>query len=425
MAKTFESLQWIVVELTRSAAKKGPMAFLKQESYAGSLRTSLDEVEKLSDQFDRIAMTCDRAKLHNVEKVAISTKDQIGVEHLMTNARVAQTGEAVVSELKSYLNGMAQQFKTDVASHLMAFLGSQIDSRQQILTEQAPQPLKVLSKAQRMLKQAEQQRKRTERRAAILASLQYGGAELRRDLEENLEAISTSADRVHYLVAEPQLMNWLIEPSNAVLLVNGNCAASERNTSTSFIAAKLVETIAIASAGRSGTQYGSIGLYFFCAEHFRSHADRLAGPAGLLRSFIGELLSSSASFKLRQTRKTVLTIDLSDMVQLWAMFETLVAQLPTTVVLFCILDSITEYEMSDRRPETEYLVGSLIALSRRNARAGGCVVKVLLTCPLTSRSLHYSLEPWEVIDVPDQAPAVGGFADSAWAASGVAGLLRY
>ncbi|KAK5119694.1 hypothetical protein LTR85_007270 [Meristemomyces frigidus] len=391
----------------QETAEKGPMAFLKQESYAHNLRDSLDEIKKLSEQFDRLAVTCDRAKLDNVEKLATSTKSQLSFEHSVTNAKVVHTGEAVVSELKSYLAGVAQQFKTDVASELMAFLSSQIDSRQQMLIEQAPQPPKVPSREERQQKEAKERTKQAKRRAFIREALIFNGAVFRADLAENVRALWTSGivaqDRVHFLLGEYQLAHWLAEPSNTILLINGNNVLSpERDTSVSFVAAKLIQTFSAAPASHNNANITSVGLYFFCADHLRN-ADNLSGPAGLLQSFIGQL----------------------DMRQLWSIFETLVCGLPRTVVLYCVLDSITEYEFSPWRRETEYLVESLIALSRRLAQEDSCTLKVLLTSPLTSRSIHHSLERWEVLDMPDKVPAVGGISDSSWDASGVSGFFEH
>jgi len=402
--------------------EKGPLALFKQDSYAQDLRNSLDDVKKLSQQFDKLAVTCDRRKLHDVEKVAENTRDQLSLEHLRTNAHITYTGQVISSELKSYLGDVARQFRSDVTADLRTewtdFLSSQVDSRQQVLIEQAPRPSDALARA-------EKRRKQAKARSSMLEALGFDQATTEADIADNLGAIWSTTrevqDRVHYLVAEQQLTAWLAEPASAILLINGNCSERESSAAVSFVAAKLLRTIQTSMIDSNQAGCRSIPLHFFCAEHMRSQTDGLAGPAGLLRSIIGELLSLHENFKLHRLNRAVHLADLTDSMTLWSVFEDLVLQLPKSIVLFCILDSITEFEESGWRAETQYIADSLIQLSRRTVLEGRCTFKVLMTSPLTSRSLHQNLEAWETMDMPEQIPAVGGFSDNAWAASSLSG----
>jgi hypothetical protein len=164
--------------------------------------------------------------------------------------------------------------------------------------------------------------------------------------------------------------------------------------------------------GESRTKIASITLYFSCARHMRD----VAGPAKILASFICELISAFEFPILRRIQKRLEEVDASEVEEIWPVFKDLVEQLPENIVLFCILDEITEYEFSGRRHATEYLVERLVELCHTISGPGkpSYVLKVLLTGSTATRTLDQGLDMEHVLELPDNVPAVGEFSEAAW-----------
>lgn len=415
MAKTFTTLQWVVWELRQSAGKKGMKAFFQQDNYAKSLSSSIADMRKLSDRFKEIAATCGYTKLKNVEKIATSTKNQLGFEHEVTNAMVVQTGQAVAAHISRRLDADKGELKTHLSylySQVTSFLDSQLDNRELPLFERVYQARRVVSKPRKQ---------RSQIRAEILDHFQYDNDILEADVLENLSRIWSASrqvhDRVHALISEPKLGAWLTEPSSTILLINGNHAASEHTASTSFVSAKLIESISGTTCFLEASERASICLFFFCADHVRSRIDEYTGPAGMLRALIGQLLSSYEDFHLHRVQKLYQQFDLMNVETLWTVFDSLASQLPKTMALFCILDGLSAYEVSEWHQDTEFVVDHLVRLSRWTKERGDGVIKLLFTSPLSCRSVQHNLNRSEIVEMPARVPATGGLSQKAWAVS--------
>lgn len=261
MALTFESLHWIVKELTRSAMKKGPIALLQQDSYAQDLRTSLDDVKRTSERFKRIADACAHVKLGNIDKATDGLREEAMLASTQTTATIVNTSKVLDTKLNLILALLQTGFSDALDKRLP-------------LVEKLPQPPKVVSRA-------DEERKRARTRNSILKLLVFDIDVIRADLHQGLDSIWTASraehDRVHYIVSEPQLAAWVSSHVSGVLLVEG-CG--------SYVPAKLANSVSAANVSDPNGRFRSVCLYHLCGEHLREVNDDLAGPSGMLRSFV-------------------------------------------------------------------------------------------------------------------------------------------
>ena len=137
----------------------------------------------------------------------------------------------------------------------------------------------------------------------------------------------------------------------------------------------------------------------------------------MLRTVIGQLVASYPNLSLHRTQKVIQRSQLADVQQLWVILDDLVSQLPASVVLFCILDGISHYEASHWRRETAFALTQLVDMARGAIESESCVVKLLLTSPLSSRTLKNELHRSEVIEMPFRVPATSGLSPKAWSLS--------
>ncbi|KAK5167719.1 uncharacterized protein LTR77_007418 [Saxophila tyrrhenica] len=418
MSMTFESLELIVRELTSSAVKKSFRAFLKQDTYADELEASLDRVRKTSDRFNKIADVCAHGKLGVIEENTVGMMTQLSLEHQRTNSVVAKEVRAAVQHLEGYqaerdraMKQMAEQFY----ANMLSSFNSQLDKRLP-LQERVPAPPMI--KESRAPGRSSQYR-RADVRAALLRELQYEPEVPVEDLATSLDAIWTADrtvhDRVHYLVAELQMSEWLSQLSRRILLIDETEVTMHRSIAPSFLAAKVGETAWASMRNGDNPDYAVIALAFFCGEHIRPNEDALASHAGLLLSITGQLVAAYEDLDPRKAFRELQALDDPDMASLWRIFEGLVLQLPDDVLLYVILDNVSEYVYSNWREEMEYLVDHMIELARQlSGMSTRCVLKLLITSSPSNARLESDLEPDEILSVPGHVPAVGEFSDYAW-----------
>lgn len=140
-----------------------------------------------------------------------------------------------------------------------------------------------------------------------------------------------------YLLSTPEFKHWFSNPSSSLLLVEGAHQQANKSTPLSVLCASLV------------TELPRLGpfqpLYFFCDQH-NSDSDPLSGPKGLLRSLITQLLYQippAASNLTFLTRHVLHHVSKHNLNALFYTFATLVANLPASVTLVVILDSLNKY----------------------------------------------------------------------------------
>ncbi|KAI6827963.1 hypothetical protein KC327_g1112 [Hortaea werneckii] len=390
MGKAFESLHWIIRELTRSAMKKGIMAGLKQENYAKNLRDSLDDVKSLSEQFRRIADACAHEKLGEIDRTTSGLRQDVRTAYVGTSVQIEGGVNQILSALRSGF--------------------SLILDKRYPLIEQIPMPPRMTSKA-------EEERRRARIRSIVCRGLSVDAALVEDSLRETLASIWTAdsheQDRMHYLVADPHLAEWVTSQSSAVLLIN---------EASDHIPAKLVD--AVRSANRSPStrdQPPTLCLFHLCGQGLDEGAFVSKGPDGMLQNMIYQLLDSGLDLDAKSLRDVLRDHDTLSSDQLWFAFEHLMSQVPPQMQIFCVLGNLGDYE-DMWEAEITALMKNLVglagnSLSKRIGQERS--LKILLTCATPSRVVYHMLQPSEILDMPEDVPAVGDFSDRALESSGI------
>ena len=200
----------------------------------------------------------------------------------------------------------------------------------------------------------------------------------------------------------PKLREWLNSPNSRTLLLNGDGDPNDMFSPTTFVSAKLLESL---------SHIEPVFLqHYFCSLHTSSSPSRKNNDnaTGLLKSFISQLLlrddvnSWDLSFlsatdidKLHQT---------NDLETLCLLFRNLIQQLPPTTFLFWMIDGINYYERSERRRGFLKVINSLLD-TLKACSTNGVVIKLLLTCPGKSLYVKDLLNKEDILTVP---PTVDG-----------------
>ncbi|RYO81156.1 hypothetical protein DL766_008667 [Monosporascus sp. MC13-8B] len=160
--------------------------------------------------------------------------------------------------------------------------------------------------------------------------------------------------RTRRLLVEPKFIESFAPHQSSFLLVNGHFAGYgyRRTSPLSVFYASLAITMVHTPA--------SVALHFFCGQHI-ADCDALAGPSGLIRSLILQLLQYPGQ---PEPSPAFLDADFfGDIVE-------------PGVTVYCIVDNISILEGTGQDAVVVELVDALVAITRdKNARA---TVKVLL-----------------------------------------------
>ncbi|PGH03514.1 hypothetical protein AJ79_07349 [Helicocarpus griseus UAMH5409] len=199
----------------------------------------------------------------------------------------------------------------------------------------------------------------------------------------------------------PKLHEWIVRSSSSALLVNFN--NPKKTASASFICAKLAHTVQSEVIDPHYPR-NMFALLFLCAEHNRSD-DPDFGVSGMI-----QLLVAYPDFEMSIIKQIQLA-DHEDIDSLCQIFHMMIAQLPSHVTLFCILDAITVYEQGSLRSEGEYAVQELMEIVHWTRDNYGCVFKILLTSAWNSHAFFKCLpdQQKDVIWTPAKVPPRGGF----------------
>lgn len=254
---------------------------------------------------------------------------------------------------------------------------------------------------------------------ALLSAFDYESSVIQTDIVTSLHSIwqvpRPDQDRVVAAMQSPKLQSWITETTSSALFLNFNAPRNQR--STSFIAAKLIDSIQ-ASAVRDQYDISSVlVLSFFCGSHSRPN-DFDFGVGGMMRSLISQLLLVYPGFGLHVVRQ-IQAADLISIADLCRIFNLLIGQLPQHRVVFCILDGVTVFEESkSQREESEIMMTELMEVVSWTTEYG-CCFKLLLTSSGNSRVLYkYLIDPEkDSVWLPTRVPSQGGFTRGKWEGS--------
>jgi hypothetical protein len=254
----------------------------------------------------------------------------------------------------------------------------------------------------------------------LLSRLHYDKEIPRIDMRANLQlALSLSLedqDQAVYMMQSQHLQNWLRTLKSSILLVDGGARGSGSQLSPlGFVCAKLANALRKArSSFTSSSETKITNLYFFCGEHrdWRDNPDN--GPAGVMNSLLAQLLIQYKHFDLSLI-KHLSTLDSDDTKALANIFGKLLTQLPSKMIVFCIIDGVSFYDDEERSEECQILLKKLVSFSRRRERKGAGVFKLLLTAPLGLRvAVVDELDEEEILRIPEGLWKGGGFTDMNW-----------
>ena len=144
--------------------------------------------------------------------------------------------------------------------------------------------------------------------------------------------------------------------------------------------------------------------------------DPAAGPAGMMRNLLAQLLLSYSAFKL-PTVKRLLGLDAFEVGELCNAFADLIEQLPRRYLVFCIIDRVTLYEDSSTRCEAAAEAMRILLQVTESCKTNGCMFKILVTCPGSSRTLYREFDEEEIIWMPKKVDPHGGLTNVKWEAS--------
>lgn len=232
-------------------------------------------------------------------------------------------------------------------------------------------------------------KERARSRNALLEALDIEDSTTAEDISTNLRtAWASSKDvqsRIMAMIQDVKLHLWIVAPHSTALFVNGHCSATLRRSPVSYVSAKLAESVGPQTSKNSRTPLEVISLSFFCGEHTH-RKDPDSGPDGMMRNLIAQLLLNYDNFELITVRK-IKAFDYEDIEDLCDVFEMLIAQLPPSVVVFCIVDSVGVFEEDkSQRKDARVVMETLVSFAEGEEEA--CTFKLLATSSWNSTTLY-------------------------------------
>ena len=206
------------------------------------------------------------------------------------------------------------------------------------------------------------------------------------------------------MVTTPRFRDWHLADRSDLLLVESHCAdhsIGHLSPMSIFCAMFVSSRLQAIEAAQAYSPENTILLWAFCSQRMDLE-EPFAGPAGLLRSLLVQLLVSWPRTAPQPN------LDILDRIpQLWLgvrqhevnalcqLFHEVMLQLPPDCKVLCILDGVSCYETEAWGWEDELLVltqclrDCVYDMQRARHRA---TLKVLLTCPEKSISIVRCVE---------------------------------
>jgi len=183
-------------------------------------------------------------------------------------------------------------------------------------------------------------------------------------------------ERARWLLSTPQFKCWMARPASGLLMVDGHCRdrGIGRTTPLSVFCASFVAALAASPA--------HIVLHFFCGKHCAVD-DPIGGAPGLVRSLAAQLLACPGLGEplVDLVQEPLLAaVSAKDILALCFVLEQLVYRAPPSKVIYCIIDSVSDFEMvSDEWALDIRTVISHLRLLVDRTRPGP-MLKLLMTC---------------------------------------------
>lgn len=199
-----------------------------------------------------------------------------------------------------------------------------------------------------------------------------------------------SQGAMHWVLQSPRFKRWIQSPGSDALTVNGNLEdGMARYSSTSLLCAMLVQSLQ--------NQQAAHVLHFFCGAH-NSRLDPSAGPIGLVRSLIAQLLSVQ-QFDIGFLRygKWEDGLRAYNISMYCGLLRRLIEQMPNSIV-FCIIDGVSMFEVQSWADDLRFVARTLIEAAFKDQMSAR--IKLLFTSASRSRCMDSLLSEDNKLNVP-------------------------
>ncbi|KAL5041338.1 hypothetical protein BDW71DRAFT_217925 [Aspergillus fruticulosus] len=223
---------------------------------------------------------------------------------------------------------------------------------------------------------------------------------------KELPQFETSAQaQAQQLFSSRAFSDWMASSWPATLLVHDKFDApgSGRITALSVLCAMFALQLR-----NSHRQDQTIVLHHFCGLHRSSHdpTDPIAGPNGLMRSLVAQILRTGRRFNLGfiNTRSFAHDICMHSLQMLCHTFSLLVEDLPRSTTVICILDGVSEFTSQQWREEMTDVLLILERLVTNSALRANfkllCTTLFVRGGLVDQLTVHFPLElhPWAYAD---------------------------
>ena len=203
----------------------------------------------------------------------------------------------------------------------------------------------------------------------------------------------------------PELRNWLNHPRSEPILVNGNKTGNEVFSPTTFLAAKMVETLQAIEP--------IITLQFFCSLRATGKNDVKDNAITMLKSLIAQLLLRDVAWDLTSiSQEYADRIQGNDLETLCEVFCRLLQQLPNMTFVYWMIDAITFYERAEWRGDFLKAINELLNIMDSCKQV---VIKLFLTCHGRSSFVKDYIEDEDILLVPSIVDGdCQGWSDVGW-----------
>ena len=240
---------------------------------------------------------------------------------------------------------------------------------------------------------------------SILGSSHIPARDLRRCLANGHLLNPDDQDRVKWIMRSPQLRTWLNCPRSKSILVNGNKTGNEVFSPTTFLAAKMIESLQAIEP--------IITLNFFCSLHATEGESTKEDAIGMIKSLIAQLLVKDFAWNLAfLSQEDMDSIEANNLQTLCRVFHSLLQQLPNMTFRYWMIDAITFYERAEWRGGFLKAINELLNIMDSCKQV---VIKLLLTCHGRSSFVKDYIDDEDILLVPSVIDGdCQGWSDVGW-----------
>ncbi|KAI1868993.1 hypothetical protein JX265_006972 [Neoarthrinium moseri] len=245
---------------------------------------------------------------------------------------------------------------------------------------------------------------------AVLQELEYDPTLIDKDMQALLQMglpasrSRLDASRVQSMQRSPRVRAWLAVDEDSLLLINGG-ANNPLDTSLSFANARMLKSL-LEEAPKAREALRIIPLVHFCSQHRNYYRDVNASAGGLAMSLLLQLISHYPHFSSADLQECLYRTENGGAQSTCSAFGLLAKKLPSSAVVFLIVDGVSFFTTPPKRAnEMREVVSCLVDLYRQEMKA---TMKILLTSPTRSRALEGLFEDDEILNLPTTPAPVGG-----------------